>query len=342
MSQFILFIKRFSFSAIIGSSLGFLFVGYVVYAQFQPPAAAPPGANVAVPLNVGDIGQIKEGGLTLGNSLLPTDSGLIVIGGRVGIGTQTPDSILNIVGSNRDVGHYSYYGDSSDPDTPLSGADYEFYRARGTEASPARVVGSWPDGDFDKIGSIRFYGWTGTKFSIGAQIRVRADGSVGSVPDDMAMQLEFRTKPNVSGDPVGQLTTRMLIDDNGNIGINDTTPSFKLDVNGSLRAFGITNSSDVRLKRDIDPIGNALDSVLQLRGIYYQWIDEQYGTGLQMGLIGQEVEQIFPEVVDTDEEGFKSIQYGKLTAALIEAIKEQQIQIDQLRAELDELRGQIQ
>jgi len=393
------------YSSIIVVLFAAFAVAGVVFA-FTAPTATPPGGNVDPPLNVSFQGQEKLGGLTLNTGGAP--NGLIVAQGNVGIGTINPTSILNIVGANADVRHYSY-----DP-SELNGADYEFMRARGTEASPLPVEGI---SEQDKIGSIRFKGYEGNDFFTGAQIRARADGSFGTVAPvgadgDVPMSLEFLTRENtISGLPkpltvrmtisaegkigfgtenpqvelevksddanytairiTNGLTTpgtwelrssqqtpnngfviydatpgrdieRFVITSGGNVGINDITPSFKLDVNGTLRAFGITDSSDVRLKKDIVAIGNALDSVLQLRGIHYQWIDEQYGTGLQMGLIGQEVEQIFPEVVDTDEEGFKSIQYGKLTAALIEAIKEQQRQIDQLRAELEELRGQIQ
>jgi hypothetical protein len=109
-----------------------------------------------------------------------------------------------------------------------------------------------------------------------------------------------------------------------NIGVNDTTPSYNVDVNGTLRAYGITDSSDVTLKKNIENLNSTLDKVLQLRGVTFDWKNPAYGTSSQIGLIAQEIEEYFPELVSTDSSGLKSIAYGKLTAVLVEAIKEQQ------------------
>jgi hypothetical protein len=107
----------------------------------------------------------------------------------------------------------------------------------------------------------------------------------------------------------------------GNVGIGTKNPAYKLDVNGTIRGDNV-NPSDVRLKKAITPINNALERVTQLRGVNYKWIDETKGEELQMGVIAQEVEAIFPEVVSTDDEGYKSVAYNKLVSVLIEAIKE--------------------
>ena len=120
-------------------------------------------------------------------------------------------------------------------------------------------------------------------------------------------------------------TTNQFVFESGNVGIADTTPTYKLDVNGTIRGFGITDSSDVRLKQEITNIDPVLDRLLQVRGVNYHWIDQDnYGSNLQTGFIAQELEQQFPDLVSTDTEGYKSIAYGKMTAVLVEAIKEQQ------------------
>ena len=68
--------------------------------------------------------------------------------------------------------------------------------------------------------------------------------------------------------------------------------------------------SDVRYKKDLKPIENALDRVIQLKGVSFSWKDESMGKGQQLGVIGQEVEKVFPEVVSTDSDGYKSVAYS--------------------------------
>jgi hypothetical protein len=82
-------------------------------------------------------------------------------------------------------------------------------------------------------------------------------------------------------------------------------------------------------------LNNALGSVLQLNGVNFDWIDAIHGTGKQAGLIAEQVAPIIPEVIEYDQEGNTSgIQYTKLIAYLIESIKDQQKQIDELKAKL--------
>ena len=101
-------------------------------------------------------------------------------------------------------------------------------------------------------------------------------------------------------------------------------------VNGELNARALTQSSDARLKKDIDPINLGLEAILQLEGKTYKWNDPSRSQQTHIGLIAQEVEKVIPEVVTEDENGFKAIAYAKLTTILIEAIKEQQTRIAEL------------
>ena len=79
-----------------------------------------------------------------------------------------------------------------------------------------------------------------------------------------------------------------------------------------------------------------LSKVLELQGVSFNWKE----TGEKsIGFIAQDVEKIFPEAVATDSNGLKSISYTKLIAPLTEAIKEQQKQIELLRAELEALKN---
>ena len=120
----------------------------------------------------------------------------------------------------------------------------------------------------------------------------------------------------------------------GYVGIGTTNPRYKLDVAGKICGSNVS-PSDVRLKEDVQPLENPLDKITQLRGVSFAWKDESKGTDREIGVIAQEVEKKFPELVSTDSEGYKSVAYDKLTAVLIEAIKTQQAQIAELRARIE-------
>jgi hypothetical protein len=115
-----------------------------------------------------------------------------------------------------------------------------------------------------------------------------------------------------------------------------------LDVNGNIRAAGWPSNSDLRWKENIEPIEDPLDLVTQLRGVSYDWIDSSRGNGRQIGVIAQEVEQVLPEVVHTDSQGYKSVEYSKLVAPLIEAVKVLKDENDLIRAENEALKAENQ
>jgi hypothetical protein len=84
------------------------------------------------------------------------------------------------------------------------------------------------------------------------------------------------------------------------VGIGTTNPGYKLDVNGTIRGCGITDSSDIRLKNDVQPLQNDLDKILNLQGVSYYWNDsEAHGDRKQVVVIAQEVEKVYPELVET-------------------------------------------
>jgi hypothetical protein len=84
--------------------------------------------------------------------------------------------------------------------------------------------------------------------------------------------------------------------------------------------------SDERLKTDIRPIENALDRIGKLKGVYYHWKDDKKEKQ-EIGVIAQDVQQQFPELVNTDKNGILSVDYIKLTAILIECVKDLKQQI---------------
>ncbi|MCM2351009.1 MAG: tail fiber domain-containing protein [Bacteriovoracaceae bacterium] len=113
----------------------------------------------------------------------------------------------------------------------------------------------------------------------------------------------------------------------GNVGIGTTAPSEMLHVNGKVLAVSYEYTSDERLKKNIQTIPYALETVNQLSGVTFDWrVDEFPERNMPKertyGFIAQEVEKHVPELVSTGKDGFKSVQYGNITALLVEAIKE--------------------
>ena len=143
-------------------------------------------------------------------------------------------------------------------------------------------------------------------------------------------------------------TEAMRIRNDGNVGIGTTAPAYKLAVagtiwaNGTLVTAGIATWSDVRLKENIESIGNGLDRIEKLNGVFYDWkqneFTKNFPKGRQIGLIAQDVEKVVPELVTEGEDGYKKVSYERLTAVLVEAVKEQQQQIDLLKKEIAELK----
>ncbi len=115
---------------------------------------------------------------------------------------------------------------------------------------------------------------------------------------------------------------------------NDAATSPNLTFNGTnlVCAGTVTANSDERLKENVETIPDALDKVKQLRGVEF----DHKNTGDHcLGVIAQEVEKIVPDVVYEDVHGVKSVAYMNMVALLIEAVKDQQKQIDELKSLLN-------
>ncbi len=113
--------------------------------------------------------------------------------------------------------------------------------------------------------------------------------------------------------------------------------SSTFNVVGNVQATAFFYTSDASLKKDISPINNSLQKITELNGVYFKWKDSGNPS---MGLIAQDVEKVFPEAVSTNTgTGLKSVDYGKMVAPLIEAVKTQQKQIDTLQTEVNALKS---
>lgn len=138
-----------------------------------------------------------------------------------------------------------------------------------------------------------------------------------------------------SGDNSVGLTVYGVGASSGKVMIGDAaSPQYKMQVGkaGDGSAIG-SNAfyymSDANLKKNIETASDSLSKVLQLRGVTFNWKSTDKAD---VGVVAQEVEKVYPEVVNTGSDGIKAVEYGHLVGPLIEAIKAQQKQIEDLKA----------
>ncbi|HUU34703.1 MAG TPA: tail fiber domain-containing protein, partial [Vicinamibacterales bacterium] len=254
---------------------------------------------------------------------------------NVGIGTTSPDGRLEIA-------------------TQDFASDILITTADGapdlvTQASEGLLVSPLASASGSLLFNLRAQGYTGTAFQESANITVRTtEAWTGSAS---GARIEFSTTPNGTTNRAN----RMVIDHDGEVGINTLTPLDRLHVVGDIRvgttgtngclkgnggaAIAGTCSSDARFKRDITPFGPALERVTALRPVHYFWRaaafpEKGFGTEQTYGLIAQEVEQVLPEIVTTDADGFKAVDYAKLPLLLLQALRELKDENDALKARM--------
>lgn len=120
--------------------------------------------------------------------------------------------------------------------------------------------------------------------------------------------------------------------------------AFAFSVFGSLWVNGTTYASDARFKKDITPIESPLQRLLRIKGVEYEmrsadFPKRNFQPGRQMGLLAQDVEKVVPEAVN-EQDGMKGVDYARLVPLLIESIREQQKQIEELKATVEQMRRQ--
>jgi Chaperone of endosialidase len=236
---------------------------------------------------------------------------------------------------------------------PVDGTQLDLYLTEG-QFSPKQVMSLRANGNVgigtpDPTGKLTVVGSEGNSRSViidNKEIKFRGDGLAHFSIFANRWRDHILTIENTSS--------------GGFPGVTDGTVLMALNSDGRLEVRGQVinsvnfSSSDVRWKKNIETIASALDKVLQLRGVTFEWRKEEYqemnfNPGKHLGLIAQEVERVIPEVVHQNEEGYKSVAYSNLVALSIEALKElqakhenllptiqaQQAEIDALKAELN-------
>ena len=266
--------------------------------------------------------------------------------GNLGLGTTTPKNTVDIVRSG---------ADSNVVNTSYSGQPSMFLVAgRGTSATPAAVqtgdiLGAFGVGGIDStlagglgtfMGSVATENWTGTAHGSALGFGTTAIGTV-SPQINMAIlsngNVGLSTPTDVHGVPTA--TDRLQVFGDLRVGTSGT--------NGCVKSFdgtGITGTcaSDLRFKKDIAPFAQALDALTALQPVHYSWRttefpDRHFGTSRASGLIAQDVEKVLPELVASDNDGYKAVDYGKLPLLTIQAVKELKTENDALKSRVAEL-----
>jgi len=286
---------------------------------------------------------------------------------NVGIGTNNPSYKLTVVSGTDDIGILTASSDSG---------SYVGFLDNATSVIPKiGAVGNKMVLDADNIGvgttspSYQFHIDNDALNTNNAALYVRNPNSNASaviaqfVGDSDAIQIKNIGVGDYAIYNTQQSNGIALYDGAGGVEIHyngstvleaDSTGGIK--VTGQLSATGdvVAYSSDERLKENIKPIENAVDKIKQLKGVTFDWNEKSEELGFEpstktndVGVIAQDVEAVFPQLVHlapfdigSDEEGkatsktgedYKTVNYARLTAVLIEAVKEQQQQIDELK-----------
>jgi hypothetical protein len=184
-------------------------------------------------------------------------------------------------------------------------------------------------GEGVRVSGTHFGGVTATIMAVLGHTSIDADYNAAIVAENAG----------TATDDFGLYVTAAKSYINGKLGIGTTNPgAYALYVAGNAYTTGTWGSSDVRLKTEIKPLQSALEKINQLQPVSFAWRDQEFphkgfGKGLQIGLIAQNVETVYPELVNSDNEGYKAVAYDKLTAVLIQAVKELSQKVDRLEKE---------
>ncbi|HTK81414.1 MAG TPA: tail fiber domain-containing protein [Bacteroidota bacterium] len=259
-----------------------------------------------------------------------TSSGSVSTFRKVGIGTSSPSNFLSVVGD-------SYFGSlaigapvanealtvGGSMEIGTNSADYQHLRIGGGNSS-GYLYGS--------------YARYGDGIHMAYNSYAASDGSI-VIPNTGGPTSRISLGYGYIGMYVGDVNTEptypaVYINSAGNVGVGTTAPGYQLQVGNSgdgtqARANAWNTFSDRRYKRNVREIENALEKVLRLRGVTFDW--KKSGEP-SVGFIAQEVEGVLPHIVSTDAEGYKSLDYGKITPYLVEAIKHQEKEINDLEA----------
>lgn len=181
---------------------------------------------------------------------------------------------------------------------------------------------------------------TGSVAGANPNLRLEEDGGASAnirIAENNGNALEIQTADN----------PRMTITQSGNVGIGTTTPGERLHVVGNICATGTIGAcSDERFKENVASLRDALATLAKLRGVSFDWKrnefpDRDFSHQHQLGFIAQELADVLPEVVSEGSDGYYSVDYGRLTPVLVEAVKELDAQNREKDARINELSERV-
>ena len=291
--------------------------------------------------------------------------------GNLGIGTTTPTTRLHTNGTvkfqnlpNATNPTYMLGTDASGNvrEYPISNgrSDFDWLRTSGGNATSVNdhiytygrvgIGTNNPTAQFHTTSTVRFQNLPNGKtpiYLLGTDSNGNVyeySANVGGVSVEKCLLPIGQTETNrlTKITSTGNLTCSQVFDNGLNVGIGTTTPDEKLTVNGIIKANGAIFISDIKFKKEISTISNSLDIITELSGKTYYWKKDEYKnrdfTGeKQFGFIAQEVESVLPEIVHSNKNGEKGIDYIALIPHLVESIKEQQNQITILQNKISDL-----
>ncbi len=268
--------------------------------------------------------------------------------GNVGIGTSDPTAPLHIKKATDDWSTATFLleGDGEPTLSLQTSSAFDYFnpiigtsRSRGSRAAKTAVASG------DSLFEISTSGYDGSNDRVAFYMAAVVDGTVtGGGAADMPTRLEFHVQADGAGGGLEGTTPDMVIKNNGNVGIAMASPSVKLDVTGDIEYTGtIADVSDIRLKKDIHPLserGSMLHKLGLIDTYSFKMKDSEVDQ-VEFGVMAQEIEKIFPELVRTadDEMGTKSVNYTGLIAPMIEAGKELEAQNKAMKAEIEALKA---
>ena len=296
-------------------------------------------ANVTTTATIGT-------GFTLTSGNANFDSGVLFVDGtnnRVGIGNTTPAHALSVTGTTNLGGVVTITSNAT-----LSGTNTHITSTNTSITSNVTISGTLAAGNTTVTGFANVSGivsadyYTASNNGNGTNYRIGDDAWLGDINSADTVGLKGQQNASYGYIKFGAAPTSLGY--NGTSLIYSSNVSFgNTSVNGAITATGDITAffSDDRLKDRYSNIPNAVEKVQSLNGFYYEpnitAQDLGYQKEMHVGVSAQEVNAIMPEIVAPApiDNKYMTVKYDRLIPLLIEAIKEQQIQIDELKAQLN-------